>query len=74
MIYNHYLSVTQYHKDFVAANEKINTMMVWIRILSLCMQFYNEDFLLTLTTRLGTLIKVDMSTTDMRRGCFARIC
>ncbi|XP_057426286.1 uncharacterized protein LOC130719691 [Lotus japonicus] len=74
LIYDHYLSVKPWTKDFVAADEKINTTMVWIRIPGLGMQFYDEDILLTLATGVGTPIKVDMNTADMRLGKFARIC
>ncbi|XP_057453177.1 uncharacterized protein LOC130745048 [Lotus japonicus] len=74
LIYDHYLSVKPWNKDFVAANDKINTTMVWIRIPGLGMQFYDEDILLTLATGVGTPIKVDIHTADMRLGKFARIC
>lgn len=32
MIFDHYLSVKPWTLDFVAANSKINTTMLWIRI------------------------------------------
>ncbi|XP_057451726.1 uncharacterized protein LOC130743491 [Lotus japonicus] len=74
LVYDHYLSVKPWTKDFVAADEKINTTMVWIRIPGLGMQFYDEDILMTLATGVGTPIKLDMTTADRRLGKFARIC
>lgn len=37
LIYDHYLSVKPWTPKFVAANSKINTTMVWIRISGLGM-------------------------------------
>ncbi|XP_057447653.1 uncharacterized protein LOC130739394 [Lotus japonicus] len=74
LIYDHYLSVKPWTKDFVAADDRINTTMAWIRIPGLGMQFYDEDILMTLATGVGTPTKVDMTTADMRLGKFARIC
>ena len=50
MIYDHYLSVKPWTPDFVAANSKISTTLVWIRIPGLGFQFYDESVLLTLAT------------------------
>ncbi|XP_057422339.1 uncharacterized protein LOC130716152 [Lotus japonicus] len=74
MIYDHYLAVKPWTSDFVAANSKINTTAVWIRIPGLGFQFYDESILVTLASAVGTPIKVDMNTTDMQRGKYARIC
>ncbi|XP_057448988.1 uncharacterized protein LOC130740407 [Lotus japonicus] len=65
MIYDHYLAVKPWTSDFVAANSKISTTAVWIRIPSLGFQFYDESILLTLASAVGTPIKVDMNTVDM---------
>src|ERR1044072_3180215 len=74
MIYDHYLSVKPWTSDFVAANSKISTTMVWIRIPGLGFQFYDESILLTLASAVGVPIRVDMNTPDMQRGEYARIC
>lgn len=50
---------------------KFNT---WIRFTGLNLFYYDESVLLTLTTVVGNLIKVDSNTLDVRRGRFARVC
>ncbi|XP_057432819.1 uncharacterized protein LOC130725624 [Lotus japonicus] len=74
MIYDHYLAVKPWTPDFVDANSTISTTAVWIRIPGLGFQFYDESILLTLASAVGTPIKVDMNTTDTRRGKYARVC
>ncbi|XP_057443792.1 uncharacterized protein LOC130735941 [Lotus japonicus] len=74
LIYDHYLAVKPWTPDFVAANSTINTIVVWIRIPGLGFQFYGKNILMTLASAVGTPIKVDLNTTYMHRGKFARIC
>ncbi|XP_057432706.1 uncharacterized protein LOC130725505 [Lotus japonicus] len=74
MIFDHYLSVKPWTSDFVAADSKINTTAVWIRIPGLGLQFYHRKILMTLAKGVGKPIKVDMNTVDMHKGRFARVC
>lgn len=53
---------------------KIEKTMVWIRFPGLNLYFYDESILLTLATAVGTPIKVDSNTIDVRWGKFARVC
>jgi len=48
--------------------------MVWVRIPSLNLVFYNESFLMAMASTIGKPIKVDLHTLNVERGCFARIC
>ncbi|XP_057440923.1 uncharacterized protein LOC130732924 [Lotus japonicus] len=74
MIFDHYLSVKPWTSEFVAADSKINTTAVWVRIPGLGLQFYHRKILMTLAKGLGKPIKVDMNTVDMQKGRFARVC
>src|ERR1044072_7926494 len=74
VIFYHYLSVKPWTPDFVAADSKISTTLVWIRIPGLGFQFYDESILCTLATSVGNPIRVDMNTVDMQRGNYSRIC
>ncbi|KAL6534886.1 hypothetical protein OROGR_013561 [Orobanche gracilis] len=74
LVYDHYLLVKPWTPDFVAADSKINTTMVWIRIPGLGFQYYKKSILLTLATAIGTPIKIDLHTDEMQRGRYARIC
>jgi hypothetical protein len=48
--------------------------MVWIRIPSLNLVYYDESLLWALASLVGTPVKVDLHTLNVARGRFARIC
>jgi hypothetical protein len=74
MIYDHYLAVCQWSPSFNAATAKIDKTMVWIRIPSLNLVYYDESVLWALASMVGTPVKVDLHTLRVARGRFARIC
>ncbi|XP_057441998.1 uncharacterized protein LOC130733752 [Lotus japonicus] len=74
LIYDHYLAVKPWTRDFVAANSKISTTKVWIRIPGLGFQFCDKNILLTLASAVETPIKIDLNTNDIQCGKYARIC
>ncbi|PNX81511.1 hypothetical protein L195_g037532, partial [Trifolium pratense] len=74
MIYDHYLAVRHWTATFNAATATIDKTMVWIRIPSLNLVYYDESILWTLASLVGTPIKVDMHTLNVARGRFARMC
>lgn len=74
MLYDHYLTVRPWSPEFVAAHAKIEKTLVWIRLPSLGLQYYDESILLTIASAVGKPIKVDINTRDMARGRFARVC
>ncbi|XP_057426142.1 uncharacterized protein LOC130719538 [Lotus japonicus] len=74
MIFDHYLSVKPWTSDFVAADSRINTTAVWIRIPGLGLQLYHRRILMTIAKGVGKPLKVDMNTVNMSKGRFARVC
>ncbi|GAU46480.1 hypothetical protein TSUD_402360, partial [Trifolium subterraneum] len=74
MIYDHYLTVRQWTPSFNASTAKIDKTMVWIRIPSLNLVFYDESVLWALASMVGNPIKVDLQTLRVARGRFARMC
>ncbi|KAG6793276.1 hypothetical protein POTOM_002474 [Populus tomentosa] len=74
MIFDYYLTMQKWTADFVASSVVINRTMVWVRIPSLNLVFYDENFLPAMASTLGTPFKVDMNTLNVERGRFARIC
>jgi hypothetical protein len=52
----------------------IDKTMVWIRIPSLNLVYYDESVLWALTSMVGTPIKVDLHTLKVARGRFFRMC
>jgi hypothetical protein len=74
MIYDHYLAVSQWSPTFNAATATIDKTMVWIRIPSLNLVYYDESILWALASMIGNPVKVDLHTLRVARGRFARIC
>jgi hypothetical protein len=74
MIYDHYLAVRQWTPNFNASTAKIDKTMVWIRIPSLNLVFYDESVLWAIASMVGNPIKVDLQTLKVARGRFARMC
>ncbi|CAJ2671540.1 unnamed protein product [Trifolium pratense] len=74
MVFDRYLSVQSWSADFVSPTAKIDRTMVWIRFPGLNLVFYDESVLLALGAAVGTPVKVDRNTLDVKRGRFARVC
>lgn len=74
MIYDHYLTVRTWSADFNANIATIDKTMVWIRIPSLNMVYYDESLIWAFASAIGNPIKVDLHTLRMARGRFARVC
>ncbi|GAU48589.1 hypothetical protein TSUD_405790 [Trifolium subterraneum] len=74
MIYDHYFVMRQWTPSFNASTTKIDKTMVWIRIPSLNLAFYDESVLWALASMVGNPIKVDLQTLKVARGRFARMC
>ncbi|XP_020232532.1 uncharacterized protein LOC109812970 [Cajanus cajan] len=74
MLFDHYLIVRPWSPEFVAADAKVDSTLVWVRFPRLGMVFYDESVLLTIASAIGKPIKVDLNTLNMTRGRFARVC
>ncbi|XP_057426536.1 uncharacterized protein LOC130719965 [Lotus japonicus] len=74
MIFDHYLAVSTWNKDFLSPLAKVSKTLAWIRIPGLNVVFYDESFLLGVATAVGKPIRVDGNTLRAERGKFARIC
>lgn len=51
----------------------MNTL-VWVRFTKLLLEMFKESTLLSMGNTIGKVVKVDMTTTDVARGMFARVC
>lgn len=74
MIFDHYLSVQQWSKDFLSPIAKIEKTMVWIRFPGLNVYYYDESILLAMAAAVGRPVRVDNTTLGVHRGRFARVC
>ncbi|XP_057457271.1 uncharacterized protein LOC130748133 [Lotus japonicus] len=74
MIFDHYLAVSTWSRDFVSPAAKVTKTLAWVRIPGLNVVYYDESFLLSIANVIGTPVKVDTNTLKAERGRFARIC
>ncbi|XP_057452267.1 uncharacterized protein LOC130744090 [Lotus japonicus] len=74
MIFDHYLTVATWSKEFLSSLAKVSKTLAWIRIPELNVVFYDESFLMGVASAMGKPIRVDGNTLRAERGKFARIC
>lgn len=74
MIADHYLIVRRWCPNFDPFNEKIESLTVWIRFLCLPIEYYDEGFLMKVGAKMVKPIRVNMNTSLVNRGHYARMC
>lgn len=74
MIYDHYLMVRTWNIEFNPWTDSVENVMVWVRFPDLPLQYYDEFVLRALGNRIGKTIRVDLTTSKLSRGKFARLC
>ena len=74
MMFDHYLSIRPWSLDFVASSAKIDTTLVWIRIPSLNVGYYDEDVFLSVPSLVRMPVKIYLNTSKVAQGKFARVC
>ncbi|KAJ7962195.1 reverse transcriptase [Quillaja saponaria] len=71
---DHYLIVQQWRRDFDNMEQLPSRLAVWIKILGMPIEYFDEDFLWEVGDKLRNTIKVDDATLKASRGNFARLC
>lgn len=74
MIFDHYLAVSTWNREFISPATRVQSTLAWIRIPGLNVVFYDESYLLSVARAIGRPVKVDRNTLHADRGHFARIC
>lgn len=57
MIFDHYLMVATWSPDFVSTIAKVYKTLVWIRLSSMNLMFYDEILLLAMASTVAALSK-----------------
>jgi hypothetical protein len=70
----HFLSLRPWVPNFRLSVASVNTMVVWIRLPKLPVEYYDKDSLLKIGNGLGPVLRVDFNTASGARGRFARFC
>ena len=73
-INGHYLTVQRWYGDFKADQSKALRLAVWLRIISLPAEYYDDQALFQIASALGRPLKLAGRTADVVRGSFARMC
>lgn len=69
-----YLLVQGWTPEFDPLKDEIVTTPVWIRLSNIPVNFYHKSILMGISRGLGTPVKVDMTTLNLERARFARVC
>ncbi|KAK9166109.1 hypothetical protein Scep_001300 [Stephania cephalantha] len=70
---DHYVSVQGWKPTFNPLNAKFSTMPVWVRILRLPIEMYDEDIIKCIGAMIGKFVKMNYSTLFTTKGRFAQI-
>lgn len=66
-------SLSHWRPFFNPSNHSVKKIATWVRNLDLLVELYNREFLLEVGDLLGTMLKIDESTTLQNHGKFAQI-
>ncbi|KAI9094816.1 hypothetical protein K1719_026622 [Acacia pycnantha] len=69
-----YLNVARWKPDFSLKNERIETVVAWVRLPDFPAPLFDKKFLLNLGNVIGKAIKLDIHTAHRARGKFSRMC
>ncbi|KAI9127967.1 hypothetical protein K1719_000960 [Acacia pycnantha] len=69
-----YLNVARWRPEFCPKNEKIESVVAWVRLPDLPAPLFDKKFLLNLGNAIGKAIRLDIHTAQRARGKFARLC
>ncbi|KAK4413850.1 hypothetical protein Salat_2797800 [Sesamum alatum] len=71
---NHYLAISQWFPNFRPSTSSINSMVTWIQLPKLPIEYYDFNSLFEIGKLVGRPIKVDYHTGSISRGRYARVC
>ncbi|OMO68562.1 reverse transcriptase [Corchorus capsularis] len=74
IIGGHYLTVWQWCPNFQPDSDVINTIIAWVRLPQLPMEYYSAMAIRRITSRVGRVIRLDRTTETVERGGFTRVC
>ncbi|CAN0838520.1 hypothetical protein LINGRAHAP2_LOCUS2197 [Linum grandiflorum] len=60
--------------QFIPEKATMNSLVTWIQLSGLPLEYYNDDGLFAIASRIGTPIRSDRKAALVTRGKFARLC
>ena len=70
----HFLSIHSWELDFKPALVNVSSLVVWIRLNKLLIEYYNAEALYLIGKAIRNVLRVDTHTTAEASGRFARLC
>lgn len=74
VVMGYYLAISKRRPNFDLSENKVHTILVWVRVLKLHLEMFNEASLTRLGNTIGKIIRIDIVTEEVARGKYARIC
>lgn len=73
-LFDHYVSVQTWRPEFTPGQDRLESMIMWVQLHELPIEYYHMDPLYKIGRTLGVPIKVDTHTVESQRGRYARLC
>ncbi|CAA0842215.1 Unknown protein [Striga hermonthica] len=74
MLSGHYVTVQKWTPQFNPFNDVIEHTLVWIQFSGLNIAMFDENIMFCLASMVGTPIRIDLNTSNVERGKYARAC
>ncbi|CAA0812019.1 Unknown protein [Striga hermonthica] len=74
MLSGHYVTVQKWTPQFNPFNDVIEHTLIWIRFSGLNIAMFDENIMFCLASMVGTPIRIDLNTSNVERGKYARAC
>jgi len=75
MIGDNYVMIREWVPNFVPKEDNVAKLIAWVRIPRLSVEYFNKNFLLhKIGQKIGRVLKVDNTTTNVERGQYTRLC
>lgn len=73
LIYENYLTICEWSPNLCPSNDVVDQLVVWVRISSLPIEYYDKRVLTFNGNRIGKAINVDKNTLTRERGKYVRL-
>lgn len=73
-MFNYYLAITQWKPNFRKKSYTHDEMYIWAQLIDLPVEYFQYDALFKLAKLIGRPIKMDVHTSTVTRGRYARMC
>ena len=71
MIFNHYLTMRQWHHNFDPNQSSLQSLLVSVRIPYLSIEYFNYKFLMTIGSKIGKPARIDDAASTLSRRHYA---